>query len=283
MNHPAELSIRAFLNDAVKGKATMSSDIIEGIVDDMRASLKRQFSGNPRDAFKFRPSSLGKPKCQLWFEKNKPEVAEPLPSNFMFNMIIGDIVEAIFKGVLRASNVEFTDSTNLSTKVAGEDISGECDLTLNNKVDDIKSASAWSYSNKFSDYNTLKENDSFGYVAQLALYAKALGLEAGGWWVVNKANGDFKYVSAESMEMKKEIKKVENTINYIKNDEKFERCFDAVPETYRGVASGNTILPKECHFCRFKRTCWNTLKEIPSLVSKAKEPPIVEYVTLAEA
>ena len=281
MNHPAELSIRAFLNDAIKGKATMSDAIIEGIVEDMRAALKRQFSGNTRDAFKFRPSSLGKPKCQLWFEKNKPDVAESLPSNFLFNMIIGDIVEAIFKGALRAAEVEFTDSESLKTTIGDEEISGECDLTLNNKVDDIKSASAWSYSNKFSDYSTLHENDSFGYVAQLAVYAKALGLDAGGWWVVNKANGDFKYVSASSMNIDEEITKIENTINYLKNNEPFERCFEAVPETYRGVESGNTILPKECHFCRFKRTCWTDLKEIPSLVSKAKEPPIVEYVTIA--
>ena len=140
MNHPAELSIRAFLNDAIKGKTTMSDDIIEKIVEDMRAALKRQFSGSPRDTFKLRPSGLGKPKCQLWFEKNKPESAEALPSNFLFNMIIGDIVEAIFKGVLRAAEVEFEDSKTLTTKIAGEEISGECDFTLNNKVDAIKSA-----------------------------------------------------------------------------------------------------------------------------------------------
>ena len=83
------------------------------------------------------------------------------------------------------------------------------------------------------------------------------------------------------MNIDEEITKVESTINYLKNNEPFERCFEAVPETYRGVESGNTILPKECHFCRFKRTCWTDLKEIPSLVSKAKEPPIVEYVTIA--
>jgi hypothetical protein len=280
MNHPAELSIRAYLNDAVKGKATMSDDIIDKVLDDMKESLKRQFSGQPRDKFKLRPSSLGRPKCQLWFDKNKPETAEAMPSNFMINMIIGDIVEAVFKGVLRASGVDFEDSKKLKTTVANQEISGECDLTLNNKVDDIKSASAWSYTNKFSDYNKLSESDSFGYVSQLALYAKGLGVDVGGWWVVNKANGDFKYVSAEAMDVDSEIDKVESTINYLINDEPFERCYEAMPETYRGVPSGNTILPRECHFCRYKHTCWNDLKELPSKVSKAKDTPIVEYVTL---
>ena len=282
MNHPAELSIRAYLSDAIKGKATMSDEIIDKVLDDMKESLKRQFSGQPRDEFKLRPSSLGRPKCQLWFDKNKPETAEAMPSNFMINMIIGDIVEAIFKGILRASGVDFEDSKKLKTTVVNQEISGECDLTLNNKVDDIKSASAWSYTNKFSDYNTLSESDSFGYVSQLALYAKGLGVDVGGWWVVNKANGDFKYVSAESMDLNSEISKVEDTINYLVNDEPFERCYEAIPETYRGVPSGNTILPKECHFCKYKNTCWNDLKELPSKVSKAKDLKIVEYVSLAK-
>ena len=228
-----------------------------------------------------RPSSLGRPKCQLWFEKNKPETAEAMPSNFMINMILGDIVEAVFKGILRASGVEFNDSGRVKTTIAEQEISGEYDLTLNNKVDDIKSASAWSYTNKFTDYNKLNENDSFGYVAQLAIYAKGLGIDVGGWWVVNKANGDFKYVSAESMDTDKEIEKVEDTINYLVNDEPFQRCFEAVPETYRGVPSGNTVLPKECHFCRYKNSCWESLKELPSKVSKAKELPVVEYITLS--
>tara|TARA_R110002012_G_scaffold212513_2_gene383600 strand:- start:253 stop:1107 length:855 start_codon:yes stop_codon:yes gene_type:complete len=283
MNHPAELSIRAFLDKAVKGKATMSDAIIENVVEDLRAALKRQFSGKSRDAFKLRPSGLGKPKCQLWFEKNKPETAEPLPSNFMFNMIIGDIVEAIFKGVLRASEVDFVDSATVKTTIAKQDITGEYDLTIDNRVDDIKSASAWSYSNKFADYNTLSKNDSFGYVSQLAIYAKALGVDVGGWWVLNKANGDFKYVSARQMDTEEVMSKVEDTINYIVNDEPFERCFSDVPETYRGVPSGNTVLPIECRFCRFKYSCWDNIKEMPSKVSKAKEPPMVEYITIADA
>ena len=282
MNHPAELPIRAFLNNAVKGKATMSDEVIDGVVEDLRAALKRQFSGQSRDSFKLRPSGLGKPTCQLWFEKNKPELAEALPSNFMINMIIGDIVEAIFKGILRASKVDFVDSAKVKTTIANQEISGEYDLTIDNKVDDIKSASSWSYTNKFADYTKLSENDSFGYVAQLAIYAKALGVDVGGWWVLNKANGDFKYVSARAMDIEKEMSKIEDTINYIVEDKPFERCFTDVPETYRGVPSGNTILPKECHFCRFKRTCWKTLQELPSKVSKAKELPIVEYITLAK-
>jgi len=40
MNHPAELPIRAFLDNAVKGKSIMSDEVIDGVVEDLRAALK---------------------------------------------------------------------------------------------------------------------------------------------------------------------------------------------------------------------------------------------------
>ena len=66
------------------------------------------------------------------------------------------------------------------------------DIVIDGAVDDIKSASNWSYTNKFESFDTLRQGDAFGYVAQLAGYAKAADKRAGGWWVVNKANGEFK-------------------------------------------------------------------------------------------
>ena len=43
-------------------------------------------------------------------------------------------------------------------------------------------------------------------------YAKASGKRAGGWWVVNKANGHFKYVPASGLDMTKEVKKISQNI-----------------------------------------------------------------------
>ena len=55
-------------------------------------------------------SNIGRPTCQLWFDKNKPETALPKPTTFVMNMMLGDIVEAVFKGVLKESNVAFEDT-----------------------------------------------------------------------------------------------------------------------------------------------------------------------------
>ena len=281
MNHPVELLMQAYLKDIVGHKTKMSSEVIETVVNDIRDALHRQFAGEARQEFRLRPSNLGRPKCQLWFDKNKPSETSELPSNFVINMFLGDVVESIFKGILRAMKVEFEDNGKIDIDIEGQNISGEYDLILNGKVDDVKSASNWSYKNKFANYESLRSNDSFGYIPQLAVYAEGTGAKVGGWWVINKSNGDFKYVSASEMDRKEVMKSVKDTINYINNDEPFERCFEPEPETYRNKPSGNLNLPKECHFCKYKLDCWKNIQELPSKVSQAKEPPMVEYLHVA--
>jgi len=281
MNHPVELLMQAYLKDIVGHKTKMSSEVIETVVNDIRDALHRQFAGEARQEFRLRPSNLGRPKCQLWFDKNKPSETSELPSNFVINMFLGDVVESIFKGILRAMKVEFEDNGKIDIDIEGQNISGEYDLILNGKVDDVKSASNWSYKNKFANYESLRSNDSFGYIPQLAVYAEGTGAKVGGWWVINKSNGDFKYVSASEMDRKEVMKSVKDTINYINNDEPFERCFEPEPEMYRNKPSGNLKLPKECHFCKYKLDCWENIQELPSKVSQAKEPPMVEYLHVA--
>ena len=53
---------------------------------------------------------------------------------------------------------------------------------------------------------------------------KLLVKKVGGWWVVNKANGHFKYVPASGLNLDDEIKKIEDTVATV-NTNKFERCF----------------------------------------------------------
>jgi hypothetical protein len=147
---------------------------------------------------------------------------------------------------------------------------------MDGALDDVKSASDWSYRNKFESYDTLQKSDPFGYVGQLAGYTKATGKKVGGWWVVNKANGNIKYVPADGLVLDEQIAKLEKTVETV-NDNKFERCFAPVPETFRGVPSGNTVLNENCKFCDFRFSCFD-IEELPSKVSKAKTLPIVAYV-----
>jgi len=281
MEHPAELSVYSFLAKAMAGEASVSKDIMDQVATDVSNALDKQFNGKPRDEFKLRMSNVGRPKCQLWFEKNDPKDKTPFPPHFLINMLLGDIVEAVFKGLLRASGVQFEDNNNVTLKLGDDkEIQGEYDLILDGKVDDIKSASPWSYNNKFVNLETLQQGDSFGYIPQLVGYAEGADKDVGGWWVVNKGTGQFKYVNASSVNTKEVLDNIEETYDYINNDEPFERCFDAIEETFYKKPTGNKKLTTECGFCSYKHKCWPTLQTRPSLVSQAREKPMIDYVQI---
>ena len=280
MNHPAELALHQYMENAVKGKSSMADDTIKQVASDVAFALKRQFGGgNKRDKFGLRMSNVGRPTCQLWYDKNKPEAAIPLPTTFVMNMMLGDIVEAVFKAILKEAGVKYEDTDKVSLDLGDDSVSGSYDLIVDGAVDDIKSASDWSYRNKFESYDSLASGDSFGYVAQLAGYAKASGKKVGGWWVVNKANGQFKYVPATGLDIDKEISHIKKTVETVKEN-KFEKCFQPVPEKFRGKETGNTVLNTGCKFCSYRFDCWPSLVERPAVKSQAKNPPTVAYVEL---
>jgi len=282
VNHPAEIKIHRYLEDVRKAKRGMSDATIARIVKDVKEAIEKQFNQSERK-FTFRMSNIGRPACQLWFDKNDPSAGVEPPANFLMNMMIGDIVEAVFKGVLTEAGVDFSDGHKSTLHVGRHKVDGTHDLIMDKRVDDIKSASPWSYKNKFKDYQTLRDHDSFGYIGQLAGYARALGVEPGGWWVVNKANGEFKYVSAWDMAVEHEeiLDGIKDKLDKLTGNQ-FKRCFEPVEETFRKKPTGNTVLSEECGWCKYRYKCWPSLQELPSLASQAKEPPIVAYIEIAD-
>jgi hypothetical protein len=283
MNHPAELAVYSFLQKAMAGESSMAEEVTKQVASDVEAALNKQFNSGPRDEFRLRMSNIGKPKCQLWFEKNDPEDKTPLPPHFLMNMILGDIVEAVFKGLLRAAGQDFKDNDHVTLKLNnGKEINGEYDMEMDGKIDDVKSASPWSYKNKFASFDALAQGDSFGYIAQLVGYATAAGKDVGGWWVVNKGNGEFKYVDASEVDKEAVLDDIQSLVDYIDSDAPFERCFEPVPETYYRKPTGNIVLPSACKFCNFKHKCHPTLKTVPSLASKSANPPEVDYVFIGD-
>ena len=282
MKHPAEMIIHQYLDKASSGETTISTSTVNQICKGVRDAVVRQFGGgNKREGFAFRMSNVGRPSCQLWFEKNKPQKALPKPTTFVMNMMLGDIVEAVFKGILKEAGVKYEDSKRVELDL-GDDtqqgiVTGEYDLVIDDAVDDVKSASDWSYRNKFESFDTLKQGDAFGYVSQLAGYAKAAGKKAGGWWVVNKQDGNFKYVPADNIDVESEVQKIKANVKTVESNG-FERCFEPIEETFRGKPTGNKILPITCRFCSYRKACHPSLQELPQKMSKAKDPKIVAYV-----
>jgi hypothetical protein len=282
MNHPAELKLHQFIEEVRTGSRTISQETIDQILEDMKEALTRQFVDKRNKEFSLRMSAMGRPYCQLWFDKNHPDKATAKSNNFLMTMMIGDIVEAVFKGLLTEAGVGYADGEKCTLKAGKHKINGTPDLIMDGAVDDVKSASDWSYKHKFESYDTLAAGDSFGYVAQLAGYAKALGVKAGGWWVINKATGEFKYVPATNIDVDKEVREIADKADALQENE-FKRCYEAVDETFRGKLTGNKVLTRECSWCSYRYACWPTLQERPSILSKAEHPPMVGYVEIKEA
>ena len=90
-------------------------------------------------------------------------------------------------------------------------------------------------------------------------------------------------MSAEEANTKEVLENIEDTYDYIDKDKPFKRCFEPVPETYFRKPSGNMKLGSNCRFCDHRYKCWPTLQALPSKVSKAKDKPIVEYISVTEA
>ncbi len=282
MNNSAELAVHMLLSNLRDGKTSMSETTVDQITRDVRESLLRQFSGEGQQKFRLRASNVGQDYCQLWFKKNHPEKATPLPDTFLFNMVLGDFVEAVFKGLLTEAKVDYEDAEELSLKLTDTvTIKGTTDLSIDGAVDDVKSASPWSYTNKFASFDKLQASDPFGYVGQLAVYSKGLSKKVGGWWVVNKANGQFKYVPADSMDLDKEVSKLEDTVTELEANE-FRRCYEPEEEKFRGKPTGNIVLNSACKFCDFKHSCWEGLDTRPSIPSQAKFPAEVDYIYIKE-
>ena len=89
-------------------------------------------------------------------------------------------------------------------------------------------------------------------------------------------------MSASGIDIVQEVANIKQTALSLEEN-RFERCFDAVPETFRGKETGNKVIGTECGFCRFRFACWPSLEERPSIMSKAKDPKMVGYVEINNA
>jgi len=280
--HEIDMRLMAYMQSAESGVAVMQPSTIDKALADTRVALDKQFNQAQahNKGFFLRMSSVGRPICQLWYQKNRPDIKMDKPYNFKLNMVMGDVVETCIKAILTESGVLWEDGHKVELKIGKHTIPGEHDLVIDGKVWDVKSCSPWAYKNKWSSYDALASGDSFGYIGQLAGYAKALDMEPGGWLVYNKANGEYKTVEATEMDFQGELDTIEWKADFLEEDQEFFRVFDPVDETFRKKPTGNKYLCSECGFCDYRYDCWPTLTELPQLCSSAKEPKIMNYIEI---
>ena len=99
---------------------------------------------------------------------------------------------------------------------------------------------------------TLRENDPFGYIGQLAGYERAEGTNSGGFLAMNKESGELALFQPEDLDkpnVTNLITKIVGTV--LDADEAPEKCYKPILSGQKG----NMKLPMGCVYCSYKIEC----------------------------
>lgn len=275
MTHPLEAVIYSFLQSAANHEDLGVPDALyEEFGKRCMDGLKKQLTRDAQE-FSLRMSNIGKDTRQLMLEKKYGRgIVSP---DFILKMLDGDLQEALIMFLMKASGITvLAQEKEVILKMPSTSLTGTFDVKLKyagEKVWDVKTASPYSYANKFMNWETLAKSDDFGYMAQGFGYAAAEGVPFGGWIVKNKATGELKVIEIPDEVhddlSKKYLTEIEYKINYINDPKsKMPECQGVCPETHYKKPSGNLILGNSCKYCPHKEKCHPEIQYLPKRVGK---------------
>jgi CRISPR/Cas system-associated exonuclease Cas4 (RecB family) len=295
MVHKIELQVVEFMRSVAKAPLEMEEKLLQPAAKDVGHFLSKLYENDPNKPFTLRMSNIGRPLCQLQMAKKNSTKAESdwfLPLRLM----LGGVTEGLTMSILRHAGVnvqeaqtkvklpiEYTHNsvTPFGTTREVVEVSGSLDVIIDDAVWDIKSASPYSYAEKFSSYESLKASDDFGYRMQLYGYAKARGCAAGGFIVIDKSSGEIKVIEVPHNWEQEQAEILEETAHkftaLLSDDMPFQRSFSDQAEKFKKQLTGNRILSAPCTFCEYKRSCWPSLRHLPVEQSTAYERPYKWY------
>lgn len=283
--------VQDFLCKVGRGEAKVDEKHIDEFLADVKATIVRRFSEQPREKFTLRASNVGRPLCQLQMEAANIENKTPdqvVYSDVMRNMF-GDLIESLAVLVLKASgnSIEALQKP-VTANIADTKLNGTLDIKIDGKIYDIKSCSKYAFAHKFGPkggFNRVREDDPFGYVVQGYIYSEAENVPFGGWIAINKETGEWNVVTVppNDGEYKKQaLDTAATTIRAFTSNAPFKRCFDDEEEVFNKKVTGNTYLGVTCSFCPHKFKCWPGVVLKPQAKSKAQNPKLVWYTKYVE-
>lgn len=306
--HQIELLVYKFLQDVQKGKALINLKLFSKFGKEAEQALTKQFN-EPRSTFYLRMSNIGRPSCQLEFEQ------AGIPGDSVgidtVRNTYGDITEKLIMFVLYASGVPIvSEQERVIVKFGEVEIAGTLDLVVDfgndPRVWDIKSASEWSFKNKFSkSFEDFIKEDFYGYGEQLFGYAEGKRCKVGGWIAFDKSSGKIRVLAApEDQQSIREtiLRRVKDKVDFLARKRLLlvgdgtheqaseegttkllvDKCFSDSNELYRNVPTGNSVAAIACTMCSWKFKCWPNLQLRPKAKSTAKNPPLVYYTEYNE-
>ena len=202
-----------------------------------------------------RMSSIGRCERAQWYAV-KGYTPEELEGSVYLTFLQGHILESVLVALIKLAGHDVQDQQKKHTV---EGINGSQDCTIDGELVDIKTASAWSWDNKFSEDGI--KDDAFGYIKQLSGYGKTEDRKDGYFLAFNKNKSTLKLCR----------QKLEEDIDTYIVDLKDKMESDTPPMRLANATTFSKAEAKEklcmtCAFCGFKEDCYGSLiaKPVPS-------------------
>lgn len=197
--------------------------------------------------FYLRMSNIGRPARRLWFDKQTEAENRRLEPSLFVKFLYGHLLEEVILFLVRMSGHKVTDEQK---EIDIEGIKGHMDCKIDGTVVDVKSASNFSFS-KFKK-GLLREDDPFGYIAQLSAYEEAEQSTDAGFLVINKETGELCLHQPDELDkpnVKNHIRELKKKLDL---NTPPDLCYSPIPE---GKA-GNMRIAKNCMYCPYKKECF---------------------------
>ena len=263
-----------------KGKSlNLSEETIEQFGESMKEVLRHWSTPHPRATETLRMSNIGRPNRQLWFDMKTEQQAQEIPPATFIKFLYGHMLEEVVLLLVKLAGHTVSDEQK-NVKIKG--IEGHMDCVIDGEVIDVKTASGYAFK-KFKD-GTLAEDDTFGYMSQLAGYEAGHGTSNGGFLAMNKENGELALYIPEELDKPNIETKIDTVKKSLKKQTPPELCYLPIPDG----TSGNMKLPRGCFFCRHKVEChkdsnngkglrvFKYAKGLTYLTQVVKEPKVEE-------
>jgi hypothetical protein len=221
-------------------------DMYEQFGRDMEDALRHWATPVERPKNGLRMSNIGRPLRRLWYDLNTEQEKEQIDAPTFIKFLYGHLLEVLLLFFVRLAG-HVVESEQKEVTVSG--IKGHMDSVIDGEVIDVKTASGYAFK-KFKD-GTLAQNDSFGYLSQLAGYEKAEKTNNGGFLVMNKETGELTVFIPDDLEKPNITHRIKEVKQAVNRKTPPEYCYPPIPD---GV-SGNMKLPRDCTWCPHKFEC----------------------------
>lgn len=219
-------------------------------------------------------------KRKLWYQANKPELAEDPQPWAKMKFLYGHLIEELALFLIQEAGHKVE---RRQEEVDVEGVKGHLDAVVDGVVVDVKSANSRGMG-KFYGNGLLKE-DPFGYLTQINFYKEGLHddpevskQDRVAFIAVDKELGHIVLDQYEAKPGERVREEVKSAIAVASSTDLPPRGYFAEPDG----KSGNMQLTMECRYCPFKKDCWPGLRVFkyangPRYLTRVvKEPDVPE-------